>query len=302
MLYESYPAIRLSSSRTRTTSESTTMVTPSSPHPQGVIQPGHQSPSPDPSGPKDIGDGGFRQRTGSKGIRDFFRLGSRHSSSEDSDRKSKKATDTPPPPPHSPAECQGSRLSQLKESFRTRSHSDASSILRRHQHASAGDAERGHAGIEPQTPNGTRHSIESEVKSSRLKWDRAQTPIFGRSHKGKCEDDVSTTSRSEKRREQGGTKVSKNDERLTVLDSTLNTLRIAGYPQVMNGDSTGHLSPHSPCSRPKFLRGRIGPEEFIEMYRNRAFSDPRPQSRLEAIANVRMRRVGSHYHRLHVRL
>lgn len=313
MLCQPYPGIRLPS-RTRTTSESTTVVTPPSRHPQSVNWPGHHSSSTDPSGPRaghlDIGDGGPRQRLGSKGIRDFFRLVTRPSSGDidrknaaGTDRKLRKATDLQQPH-QSPAEChtalQGSRLNQLKESFRPRSQSEASSIPRRHHHASTGDAERGQAGIEPQTSNGTRTSIESEVKSSRRKWDKAETSIPGRPHQDKCEADVpprastpTPPGRSEKLRECGGTKGSKNGERLNIMDSTINnTLRVAGFPLGINGDTANHLSPHSPNGRTKFLRGRIGPEEFIEMYRDRAFSDPRPQSRLEAVANVRMRRVG----------
>ncbi|KAK2149256.1 hypothetical protein LSH36_458g00002 [Paralvinella palmiformis] len=83
-----------------------------------------------------------------------------------------------------------------------------------------------------------------------------------------------------------------------TVDSTKESL---SHPDVRTHYGS-HPTPMSHLLSPPASRTRhasectnrsIGPEEFIEMYRSRAYSDPRPQNRSAALAAARRKRISS---------
>ena len=73
------------------------------------------------------------------------------------------------------------------------------------------------------------------------------------------------------------------------------SLKVSGYTRTRTSscsqnDAKGSLSP-------KMMSSPVGPEEFLEMYRNRAYTEPHHQAALDALTNVRMKRVSTQFDR-----
>lgn len=208
----------------------------------------------------DLLESGPRSRAGSKGIRDFLRLVTR-SSADDGDRKSANSEKWRQDGCHGDG-CHGghvmvppSRLSLLRDSMRQRSRSDAGSIQRPPRKRSPYAVP---ATAEGELENGTG-GCQCDAPPPGC---RGCDPKSPRHH----------------------------HEANSGLEAALTTLRVSGFP-ISNGDPVNPIhSPLSPLGRVK-TPTHIGPAEFIELYRHRAHSDPRPQVRMTALANVRRKKV-----------
>lgn len=304
MLCEAFPGVRLPTKRVRTTSESSAVPhsgpgTPRKCDPD-VLRSSCQVPNKcqglgaciDPSSTikiskggggggsnLDLCDGGMRSRTGSRSIRDFLRLVTSRSSSssaaddnnDNNNRKSATAQNAGIVADgcHNDDDdghvvlVSSSRLTQLmrEDAMRERSKSDAGSIQR---------------------PQKKRRSANDDD-------DRGKTASDA--ERGEATGGAGPPPPSPGRRRRGGQNC--------CSTAVLQTLRVSGISVVSNGDGAKNPihSPLSPLGR-VMSPNHIGPAEFIELYRERAQSDPRPQARMEALANVRRKRVSIYSHPL----